>query len=186
MPFENPLDTVWELYEATRDCLGIAQRSIEQDNLDLLVSTKRFSIIASKDEAANLISHCHRETDDFVIVSLWSLFERRVVEFLHTKGAVICNESPKSFANRYYEKLKTEIEYWKSTDSLDLLKENIDPHILGQAKNIKKYRDWIAHKNPRKTVSAVTPDFAFKILTRILEEMSKLEHPGELYVHDNN
>ena len=37
---------------------------------------------------------------------------------------------------------------------LDMIKPMVGSDLAGQAKNIKKYRDWIAHRNPRKATPA--------------------------------
>ena len=64
---------------------------------------------------------------------------------------------------------------WKIEDVLDLFKRDIDAQLIGDAKNIKKHRDWIAHRNPRRpSPGAVTPAFAYKILSEALAHIGRL------------
>jgi hypothetical protein len=77
-------------------------------------------------------------------------------------------------ANPVYEHFKKEVEFWKSDDILNLLKEipSIDKNLIGQAKSILRYRNWIAHgKDSQKAafVSAVSPAYAHQILNEIVE-----------------
>ena len=47
---------------------------------------------------------------------------------------------------------------------------------VGQVKQIKQYRDWIAHQNPNKpTPTQATPETAFDVLTRMIEQI-RLTH----------
>jgi len=67
-------------------------------------------------------------------------------------------------------------ELEKSYQILDLLKKSIfttNSHIIGQAKQILTYRDWVAHgKNPNKLPSSnITARFAYKILNKIVETL---------------
>ncbi len=82
---------------------------------------------------------------------------------------------PASLAGELYGKFENDVEYWKSDDVLDLFSKDIDAQLIGDAKNIKKHRDWIAHRNPRRpSPGAVTPAFAYKILSEVLERISEL------------
>ncbi len=48
--------------------------------------------------------------------------------------------------------------------------------LLGQAKQIKQYRDWVAHRNVSKAVPAnVPPKKAYEILSEILWRLEN--HP---------
>jgi hypothetical protein len=68
------------------------------------------------------------------------------------------------------------VEYWRAEHILDIFKKNIDGALIGDAKKIKKYRDWVAHRNPRKPPPEdVTPEFACRILSEILMRVEALE-----------
>lgn len=51
----------------------------------------------------------------------------------------------------------------------------VDANLLGNAKQVKNYRDWVAHKNVKKgQPTNVSPQAAYRILTRILEKIEKI------------
>jgi len=67
---------------------------------------------------------------------------------------------PPDLGEFYYRHVYQEIDYWKPEDILDLLKHSLfkgDEQQIGRAKEVLKYRDWVAHgKNPNKMPSSTT------------------------------
>jgi hypothetical protein len=121
------------------------------------------------------IQRSRDESDDFVILSLWVAFERMILSYLREKGRGLLAVQPASLAGELYGKFESDIEYWRIEDVLDLFKQDIDGRLIGDTKNIKKHRDWIAHRNPRRpSPGTVTPAFAYKILSEVLECIGRL------------
>jgi len=87
------------------------------------------------------------------------------------------DDAKKSNFNRdIHGKLDSGIEYWRTEEILDLFKTVVDTNLIGEAKKIKKYRDWIAHRNPKKgKPDNVFPGQAYMVLSKILECLDK--HP---------
>lgn len=170
----NPLDPIWNTYQITRDCLKVAQRSVSNEKTDLLNRTQ--FIGAQKEEAEDWISRSRSESDDLVMVSLWATFERIIFQYVQDQTKGVLNEPISKFKKKVNEKIEDEIEYWKVSDILDLFKETIDSDLLGHAKQVKHYRDWVAHKNKnikKGQPTNVPPQTAYRILTEILEEIDK-------------
>ncbi len=66
------------------------------------------------------------------------------------------------------------MEYWKNNDRLDLLKTFIDSNDIGDIKQFVNYRDWLAHKNPKKEVNRpATPETVYEKMKTILDELDK-------------
>jgi hypothetical protein len=129
----------------------------------------------SSQASAQRIQGSRDESDDFVILSLWVAFERTILSFLREKSRGLLAVQPASLAGELYGKFESDIEYWRIEDVLDLFKQDISAQLLGDAKNIKKHRDWIAHRNPRRpSPGTVTPAFAYKILSEVLERIGRL------------
>lgn len=171
MSFSSPLDSRWEAYQVTRDCLKVAQRAVENQSLLLLT---RF-VGLPQPNAIELIKKSRDEADDFVILSLWAAFERITINFLQEKGKKVLEEFPQSFSEKFYEKLEKEVEYWKINDVLDLFRGSIDSNLIGDAKHIKKYRDWLAHRNEKRgTPPKVYPIFTYEILSEIIIQIQNL------------
>ncbi len=174
MSSESPLDPIWESYKVICDCLKIAQRGISKKDIRLLNKTN--FLTNSEEQAINQVVKSRTDANDYVILSLWAAFERTIMEYLQIQGRRIINNPPSTFNHKIHEKVEQEIEYWKINDILDMFKVVIDPDIIGQAKQIKQYRDWVAHRNISKgTPPNITPQKAYEIISKILKELE--EHP---------
>ncbi|MEA1968772.1 MAG: hypothetical protein U9N77_11220 [Thermodesulfobacteriota bacterium] len=174
MSSENPLDPIWESYQVICDCLKIAQRGISEKNERLL---NRTNFLANpEDQSINQVKNSRTDANDYVILSLWAGFERIIMEYLQIQGRRILSSPPSAFNQKIHEQVEREIEYWKIDDILNIFKMVIDPDIIGQAKQIKQYRDWVAHRNPSKgTPPNITPQKAYEIISKILKKLE--EHP---------
>jgi hypothetical protein len=54
-------------------------------------------------------------------------------------------------------------------DLLNLSKGTVDAASLGRAKQIKEYRDWVVHRNPRRLPSSKTDaQTAYAFLSQLL------------------
>jgi hypothetical protein len=164
------LDPVWTSYQTTMDCLKIADRGVTLGELRLLANT-RF-IRSEADEAKRVISQSKDDAGDFVILSLWAVFERILVQCLRMESRLMLRNPAADFNSILHDRLSADIEYWKATDMLDLFRPLVNEELIMQAKQIKKYRDWIAHKNPSKPAPTnVVPQTAYKILSLFVEEI---------------
>jgi len=166
----NPLKPVWITYEASKDALKITKRTITHDDKETLLFRTTFES-QELAEANQTIENSLKEVEDLFVLSLWSTFERFIRRYL---GATLQTTQPITLAHPIYEYFCDEVEFWKPNQILDLLKRSLfstNPHIIGQAKQIIEYRDWVAHgKNPNKQPSSnITPHFAYKILNEIVE-----------------
>ncbi len=168
------LDRIWESWQITRDCMKIAQRSIDRGYKEILGRTG-FLMLSSK-ESENLIMKSREDSDDYLILYLWAAFERTLMEYMKKEGGKILDDDPGDFNRKTYAKIQREMEFWKSDDILDMFKETVDSNLIGNAKQIKKYRDWVAHRNPEKPAPPnISPQSTYQILSRILNELEK--HP---------
>lgn len=174
MSSPNILEPIWESYRTTVDCLKVAARSIEKSELHLMSNTK--FVGSPVDEAKEMIVGSRTSADDFVIVSLWAIFERKLLEYVQVEGRRLLGATPTGFNSQVHQKVENEMEYWKTDDVLDLFKAVVSSDLIGSAKQVKKYRDWIAHKNPRKgPPSNVPPQTAYRILSDIITTVE--QHP---------
>jgi hypothetical protein len=166
-------DSMWQTYQVTCDCLKVAQRSVSKDRRLL---SKTQLITMSEEQSGEWISKSRSDSDDYIILSLWAVFERIMIGYLQEQGKKILDDPPSNFNKKVYDKIEFEIERWRITDILDIFKGPIDSHLIGRVKQIKEYRDWIAHRNMKKgTPSNVPPQTAYKILSEMLVELKN--HP---------
>ena len=74
--------------------------------------------------------------------------------------------------NPMYERVDERTVRLKSDDILNMFKSLIDSDLIGQAKQVKQYRDWVAHRNISKGAPAnVPPKKAYEILSEILRAL---------------
>jgi hypothetical protein len=111
--------------------------------------------------------------EDLFIVEIFSCFER----FLRDKINNCLSLEDCLFG---HQQILRHIEYLKIEDLLDSLKNSSKLHIdskdIGLIKQIKQYRDWVAHgRNPQKPPPIKTVDFdkVFEIIETIMEQMEK-------------
>ncbi|ALM82475.1 hypothetical protein ASB57_05410 [Bordetella sp. N] len=79
---------------------------------------------------------------------------------------------PVEYSRKLAEKFKGEVEYWRFEEILDLFKPGLDADQIGQVKQIKKYRDWIAHRNTnRPAPMPATPKTAFQVLSQAADQI---------------
>jgi len=171
MSSSNPLEPVYKAYVVSSDCFKVTQRAVGQQRAEFVQRTQFHG--TSREDAEAAITNATKQASDLVILALFATFERFVIEHLQeTAHQLLGNGHPPEYAKRLAEKFETAVEYWKFEEVLDLFKDEIDPVLIGDAKHIKNYRDWIAHRNTRRLIpSAPEPRAAFDILTAIIKQI---------------
>jgi hypothetical protein len=167
-------DNIWQTYQVTCDCLKVAQRSVLKKDLRLLSKTQLITM--SEEQAGDWISKSRSDSSDYIILSLWAVFERIMIGYLQEQGKKILDDPPSGFNKKVYDKIESEIEYWRIGDILDIFKGAIDSHLIGNVKQIKAYRDWIAHHNIKKGAPEnFPPHAAYEILSEVITQLKN--HP---------
>lgn len=171
MSQDSPLEPIWQSYVDTLDCLNVTSRCISDGAIEYLEKTS-FSQEKVSD-ARRRISESRKSADDLVIVSLWAVFERVLIDHLQSEGRRILHVTPSAFTAGVHQKIDGDIERWRVGEMLDLFKSSgVDPSLLGSAKDIKKYRDWVAHKNPKKIPPNVPPSTAYRTLSELHDQLA--------------
>jgi hypothetical protein len=166
----NPLVPVWETYQVTNDSLRVARRTVERKALTFHNRTRFFGTTDS--EAVDRIRESSDHSADFAVLALWTAFERYIVEYIQSKARRIEAVGPALLTRQVSEEVERQIEYWKIESVLDPLKGTVDSTFVGHAKQIKAYRDWVVHRNPKRSVSASTdPKMTYNVLARIIDEI---------------
>jgi len=171
----NPLIPVWDAYNASKDAFRITKKAVKHSDKVILLKKTKFRLQSITDVETS-ITQSAKITEDLFVLSLWSTHERFVRIYLQQKGATLQAIQPTVLAPPMYTYFCDEVEFWKPNQILDLLKKTLfmtDSHLIGQAKQILAYRDWIAHgKNPDKRLSSnITAPFAYKVLNEIVETL---------------
>ncbi|GAB2903372.1 hypothetical protein GCM10027093_45740 [Paraburkholderia jirisanensis] len=170
MNFTNPLDSVYEAFEVANDCFKVVTRII---HIRRGKRTRRTQFFEAGQRATNAaLENAAKQAADLAILALFATFERFVIEHLQTANHLLAAGYPRTYSAKLAEKFESEVEYWKFGDVLNLFKGEVNPNLIGQVKQIKQYRDWIAHRNPNKPTPLQShPEAAYIVLTKMIEQI---------------
>ncbi len=164
------LQKVWGTYEVTRNSLAVVDEALEKGDPSFFQNTD-FPILP-QGQTKEVIKECHAELADLVTISFWAAFERFVIDYVQQKGVNLDNVKPKDLADPLRKKFELSVEYWRFDEVLDLFKPLVGSILVGDVKNIKKYRDFIAHKNPRRKQPAKwDPERTYDRLTEFVQKL---------------
>jgi hypothetical protein len=99
-----------------------------------------------------------KQAENFVILSMWVVFERCLVEYLQQ---IVNVPAISSIREEVLKRVVQDVEWWKVDDKLDLVKQLLTPNFVGRLKQIKQYRNWVAHRSSEAAPSKTSPQFAF-------------------------
>lgn len=168
MSATDKLEEIWNTYQVTKDCLKVTERSINKKSNHLKILRSTDFITDTPQESNQKIKLGRDNADDYVILALWTVFERKLFEEVQLESRK--NLEDNEFSKKVQAECEKKVEYWKFDEILDIYKSFMDTQLIGTAKNIKKYRDWIVHKNPNKQAADnITPSLAYNTLYEILE-----------------
>jgi len=192
-PLSNPLPALWVSFQISENAFKIAKRAIRQTNaqnvdcqLELLKYQRHLlnhTKFPTQDNIELLIKQSEKDNKDLFLLGLWASFERFVRDYLQQKSTALQKSmQPPTLADSFYQHLYKEVEYWKPAEILDFLKDSLfttvgGKNLIGVAKQILEYRDWVAHgKNPRKLPSAtyLKPKIVYETLDEIINTL--LQH----------
>ncbi len=176
MTFNNPLEAVYQAYLVSHESLLVVEQIIRENNE---VPMPRFELLRSANEdVKKSLVKAAQQADDLAVFALFATFERYVIERLQTAHERLASGYPSGYSRKLAEKFKSEVEYWRFDEILDLFKPELDVGLIGRVKQIKRYRDWIAHRNANKALPSPTaPGTVFEVLSKALNE---LHHAHEI------
>lgn len=169
------LKRVYETYQTSRESLRVTRRLVTNQQSRFLKRTALEDLSAAQAQDALAVSS--QQLDDLAVLAMWATFERFVFDVIQTRVKLVDAEKPgSSFLHAFERRFFDEIERWQFGKVLDLFKESTSGDLIGQAKQIKQYRDWVAHQNPKSTPpTRVEPYSAFSILSELMMVISKPE-----------
>lgn len=116
--------------------------------------------------------------DELIILAMWSVAERAVFDYVLAVEATLSGAATDTLQRDLLEKAFRDLEYSRFDDLLDVFKARISADVIGLAKQVKHYRDYLAHRNPkRKSVPPVTPKHALSCLKALLTAVAGLTTP---------
>ncbi len=172
MSVTDAIEDIWQTFHMTMDALKVTLRAVRRADLRLLRNTNFIDSVQPAIEVD--VEICRRAVSDHAILSMWAIFERRIIVKVAAESRKILDDPPSPFNCALFQKVEDAIEYWRTEEVLDLIKPLVGSDLVGDAKQIKKYRDWMAHKNPKKPSPAnVTPEFAYRVLSELSRQLGR-------------
>jgi hypothetical protein len=170
MNASNSIEQAWISYQTTKTCLTAMARAVQSNDLALIAKTPFLG--STQDDALRQIEDSRVHADDYIILTLWAFFEQALISYLKAEHKKTLLPGATTVMKAAQRKVEREIEYWRTDDIISLFTDVFDPHLLGQVKQVKQYRDWIAHRNPRKRPGTIVyPDPAYQVLQRIVQQL---------------
>lgn len=167
MASEASLGSIWDNHATASACLAIAKRAHTRPAAAWFSGSG-----AARVPSADEIERSTEELGRLFVVALWATFERNVIEYVQAGAVAVSDAHPQRFVATLNQKLKREIEWWRFDDILDLLKSFVNANLIGEVRQIKGFRDWVVHRNPRTSPPrTVTPDYAFRTLSSVLRRI---------------
>jgi hypothetical protein len=96
----DSLNQLFKTYRIIRDCMKIARRALDDDNLGKLKETEFEG--QAKPEAAGWINEARKTADDLAVLALYTVFERYVVEYAQKMTEPIQTVGPADFGQRLH------------------------------------------------------------------------------------
>ena len=175
----SAVDRIEELRRAWRlqhDALKIVRREVLRNLEGIETSGMRLSNTQFEEAKIETIEDdiraCQRAAADYTVLSMWAVFERHLFNRIEIECQKMREHPIEAFNQGVTDKVIKDVEYWKIDDALEILKQITGSDVVGFAKQIKHYRDWVVHRNPRKpTPAKIDPDTTKDILIILAKEL---------------
>lgn len=182
MKYLSMLDKIWDDYEFQKKSLTLVQHIAKHNAKysESIVVSKLLIDTGLADVSVEMLRRqivfARRSLQDYVILSVWVVFERLLIEFLQKLIAADVaiftdNTTPKMLV----EQVRNDIERWKPDTMLDMVKPIISADTAGTLKKIKRHRDWIAHRNPAATPENIDPRTAYELVREAARQIKQLQ-----------
>ena len=162
----TPLDAVWEWYEYARDSIGLAAHQVECDPYGI----PRSLIFAAAVDEPPLegLSRAQAELDDLTVLALFAVFEQAVLERLLRASASVKGRATTGLEAALSARAFRGLDRWPLEGVLDVCKAAVDAAVVGLVKQVKGYRDWVAHGKRGAPDARIDPRAAYDRLSDFL------------------
>jgi hypothetical protein len=170
MSTPDAIGEVWHTYQVTVNCLEVTLDDLRLGRMDSLQGTGFMDIPI---DAVRRNIQASRETlDDHTILAMWAVFEQEMIAILEIEAHKMLGIAPSAFNQAVLSKIEAGIGRWQGDEMIDLFKPLFSVELIAYTKQIKRYRNWVAHRNIKKpSPKKVTPEFAYDILAVALQKM---------------
>lgn len=149
-------------------------KRVSQKALDELEASLRRRLEEQEDSEVRgeleQLRPCREELENFTMLSLWAVFEETLNTWLaqrtHWAGASSTQEDKK-----IREGLLRRVQYWSIAEKIDALKSVLGSDIATDLHDLRRWRDWVAHRKTGPRPQAVDIDMAQDLLIAVLTSL---------------
>lgn len=124
------------------------------------------------------------ELDDLAVLALFAAFERSVLDYLCSVAVKAEQDVPTPLEAALVAEGLKDVDRWYLGDVLDTYKVVVASDTVGDVKQVKEYRDWVAHgkrespasgrEKPGLPSTPMDPRSAYGRLKRFLASLGRL------------
>jgi hypothetical protein len=167
------LDEVRTWYDVTRAALATLYRDVRREPESLPFQLTSLALFAVRDAALRHNVRAQRELADLAILSYFATFEQLLLDHFESSTSALVKGETEPLKRRI---LEGQSQLRKSRETpitivLDYYKAVVDSDLVGQVKQVYKYRNWVAHGKRGPAPINVTPSDAYSRLQCFLEHL---------------
>jgi hypothetical protein len=173
----NPLPLIFEAFIIAQESLKAVKEIVKNSSHYPRSVLQKMPTLLNSSSPQQSINKSMTEIEDLFVLNLWATFERWLRDYLQKKGDSLKSTMPEELGEQLYKNFIKEVEYWKPENMLDILKNSIfadsqeNQRLVGHAKQILDYRNWIAHGRNQNRLPQIThllPSAAYQTLNTII------------------
>lgn len=170
---KTELEKIMEWYEINLDSQKVMKKLIKK-NPEIIPLE---SVLVAKEvkETTELLERSIVELNDLTIVSLVSIFEQTLIQYLKNfiySQLDFKNELSKGLSEYTVQKA----ERGHFTEIIELFKPQIDSGLVGMVKQVYKYRNWVAHGKVGEAPAKIDPISAYERLSSFLNKVNQFHN----------
>lgn len=168
------LDAVWQGYQRADASIGQALRLLDTDP----AAPPSPIVLAGEtpEEARNRLRQARDDLKHLAVLALFAVAERSVVDHL-ASATVNVKQKASDLEDGLVSEGMQDLDRWPADDLLDACKGVVRTSLIGDVKQVKDYRDWVAHgrrESPLpwkelKKVTRIDPESAYRRLKHFLD-----------------
>ena len=170
----NQFQQSWMTYKITKESLTVLHRVVDSGKEDLLHDTTFPGL--THEEFEKWYEQSIRNLDEYIILTLFAIFEQIVIDYLKHKSRIIIEETPKEISKNLHEKVSEKLKFWQPIERLNILKGYINSEQIDNLIKVKNYRDYIAHKDLKKKSPSppISSESVYDDFYKVIEQLIKI------------
>lgn len=164
------LDRVWSWYESVCDSISAAAYLVENAPGRIPPSLK-FADLAPE-AALDTLGQTQKEIEDHAVLALFAVFERSILDHLVSTARNVEGRLASALERRMVSEGLKDLDRWRLGDVLDVYKVRIDSRLVGDVKQVKRYRDWVAHGRRSPVPTQMNPKTAYDRLSEFVRALA--------------